>query len=123
MQPGADFLGRGLAAAAPAAAGFLRDGIGQKCRHHNPSAEGLEKSTPVKGEIVGRTGQQFVAFGFKGRHAVTFTFAAIRTAATMRGYVPQRQMLPCMNCRISASSGSGRFLSNATADMIIPDVQ
>ena len=48
---------------------------------------------------------------------------AFRMAATIRGYVPHRQMLPCINCRISASVGSGLLFSSETADIIIPEVQ
>jgi hypothetical protein len=41
-------------------------------------------------------------------------------AARMRGYVPQRQMLPDIEASISASVGFGVFSSSAEACMICP---
>src|SRR6185312_11033164 len=50
-------------------------------------------------------------------------FAALWIAARMRGYVPQRQMLPAMALSISASVGLGFSVRSAVADMIWPDWQ
>jgi len=50
-------------------------------------------------------------------------FAALWIAATMRGWVPQRHMLPSMECEISAADGLGFERKSETAVMIIPDVQ
>src|SRR5262249_56163006 len=44
-------------------------------------------------------------------------------AARMRGYVPQRQILPDMAASISASVGLGLLSRRAAADMIWPDWQ
>jgi hypothetical protein len=44
-------------------------------------------------------------------------------ADTMRGYVPQRQIFPSIACRISSAEGAWLEFKNATADMIIPEVQ
>src|SRR5688572_3421732 len=46
--------------------------------------------------------------------------AALWMAARIRGYVPQRQMLPCMAWSMSASVGFGFARSNAVAAMIWP---
>ena len=54
---------------------------------------------------------------------VFISWAARCTALRMRGYVPQRQMLPDMALSMSASLGAGLVFSNATADMIWPDWQ
>src|SRR5260370_39208635 len=44
-------------------------------------------------------------------------------AATILAEAPQRQMLPLISSLTAASSGPHGSLSNATADMICPDVQ
>src|SRR5262249_632518 len=44
-------------------------------------------------------------------------------AVRMRGYVPQRQILPDMAASISASVGLGLLSRRATGDMIWPDWQ
>ena len=49
--------------------------------------------------------------------------AAISIALTMRGYVPQRQMLASICLTISSRDGFGFLLSKLAAAMIIPEVQ
>src|SRR5499427_11169866 len=49
--------------------------------------------------------------------------AAFLIAARIRGYVPQRQMLPAMAPSISTSLGLALPASSALADMIWPDWQ
>jgi hypothetical protein len=44
-------------------------------------------------------------------------------AARMRGYMPQRQMLPDMAWSISVSLGFGVLASKATAAITCPDWQ
>src|SRR5882757_394512 len=64
-------------------------------------------------------------FGFGIAHCAgpRIAFAACCTATTMRGCVPQRHMLPCNDCAISAADGVGFFCSSATLLMIMPEVQ
>ena len=50
-------------------------------------------------------------------------FAALRIANTMRGWVPQRQMLPSIDLAISAADESRFEFNSDTAVMIIPEVQ
>src|SRR6267154_972532 len=50
-------------------------------------------------------------------------FAAWRTASTIRGCVPQRQILPCKNCAISLELGLGLLCNRPTLLMIMPGVQ
>src|SRR5262249_8954442 len=46
-----------------------------------------------------------------------------RIASSIRGYVPQRQMLPAMRCRISSTLGVGFAATSAAAETICPGVQ
>src|ERR1700704_3198839 len=59
--------------------------------------------------------------GHRARSCIVF--AAWRTASTMRGCVPQRQMLPCKNCAISVELGWGLLCKRPTLLMIMPGVQ
>jgi len=101
---------------------------------HNSTAEQLEEIAAVRSEAVGRSAAQLIAFEFNlvgfgsafRCQAWTASFdmrAASRTASTMRGYVPQRQMCPSSSRAISASLGLGFFLSSATLPTIMPGVQ
>src|SRR6266478_8811373 len=47
----------------------------------------------------------------------------VRIASSIRGYVPQRQMLPAMWCRISSTVGSGFAPTSAAAETTCPGVQ
>src|SRR4029453_16344472 len=47
----------------------------------------------------------------------------VRIASSILGYVPQRQRLPAMRCRISSRDGSGELATSAAADTICPGVQ
>ena len=54
---------------------------------------------------------------------VSGTPAAFLMAARMRGYVPQRQMLPSIAATICSREGLGFFCSSAAAVMSWPDWQ
>ena len=58
------------------------------------------------------------------RHTAASAIPAARLmAARIRGYVPQRQMLPAMALSMSESVGFALDASSALADMICPDWQ
>jgi hypothetical protein len=50
-------------------------------------------------------------------------FAALWMANTIRGWVPQRQMLPSIERAISAADESCLAFNSETAVIIIPEVQ
>src|SRR5438552_679506 len=127
MQPCADLLRRALAGPAPAppAAGFLAAGLRKDGENDYPASQQLENLAAVEVEGVGRARLQFVTFRFEGNHfrASCKRLAAISTASRMRGYVPQRQTLPCIAWTISGRVGFALPRSSATPDRIIPEVQ
>src|SRR5215472_18998898 len=108
--------------------GFLRQAGPQVQSNRYTGPHQLEKITARQIETINVSRDVVLAIlGFvKGwlAHCVTpFREAACWMAATIRGYVPQRQMLPSMRRAISSSRGLGSASRRATADMIIPDVQ
>jgi len=93
----------GGAAAAAAVAAPDRSPIRQPSRSPPPVAV----STTTKSRL-----------DYRVRGHARAPFAACLIAARMRGYVPQRQILPDMAASMSASLGWAFFASSADADMI-----
>ena len=92
--------------------------------------DGVEERQPEAHDEPGADGdsalEQLAAADERapGHHAPPRASVAARwTAARIRWYVPQRQMLPDMAASISASLGRGFSASSAVADMICPDWQ
>ena len=68
--------------------------------------------------------KEFAAIDLLRAHALfSRPAAACLIAARIRGYVPQRQMLPVIAVSMSASFGFAFFASSAAAAMICPDWQ
>src|SRR5208282_1046627 len=131
MQPGADFLREWLAAAR-AATGFLRRSV---CRNrqgndHARSGE-FEEIAAAPIEMMRGAFGEFESLGLwdegvarlAHRGAFFMASAARAMAWTMRGCVPQRQMLPCMNSTICCGEGLGFCRSSVTPVRIMPEVQ
>ena len=139
MQPSSDFLRKRFAGRSLGCAGFL-EGVRrfQHAHNQNASSQEFEKLPAINVEVVRSCGIELVSFRFRRNLKVYLAVhrldsvkledcyspcAAFRMAATIRGCVPQRQMLPSMECAISASGGLEFPFKSATAVMIIPDVQ
>jgi hypothetical protein len=107
-------------------------GVFQYANDQNASAEESEKFTPIDIEVVRGRRRKFVPFRFQRRFGIKIlahcldpfmAFAALCMANTMRGWVPQRQMLPSIDRAISAADESRPAFNSETAVIIIPEVQ
>ncbi len=139
VKPGGDVPGSLPAAStAPAAAARLLLGMRrvQQMKNENAPTQRLQESAAIQLETVVAILKKLVAFGlnieievddriarFVHRRASFNVLAAPATAARIRGYVPQRQILPFKCSTISSRVGLEFLLSRATPDMIIPQVQ
>ena len=101
VQPGTQNLWR-FRASPLATASRLLERVG--ARHgecdQDSAAQQSQEFPPIRGEPPDWAGRQFVALRFQRVHRPP-PFPAHCTAATIRGYVPHRQTLPCMALRIS----------------------
>jgi hypothetical protein len=104
----------------------------QYANDQNACAEESEEFAPVDVEVVRRWCSKFKPFRFQTAFEIKIlthcfdsfmTFAALCIASTMRGWVPQRQMLPSIERAISAADESRLAFNSETAVMIIPEVQ
>src|ERR1700688_2283946 len=103
------------------------------CRSKNRDAgtQQMEKIAPRQFEFVNGIFAEFKALWFGNEFIRSIihcpgsreTFAAFNTASMMRGCVPQRHILPCNPCTMSAGLGFGFAFSSPTLLMIIPEVQ
>ena len=87
----------------------------------------MEEGAAVEREAARRVGGSGIDLGGGEEGVIARLLSRVRggrwTAAMMRGYVPQRQMLPFMLETIWDSVGVGVALSSAVARMIMPEVQ
>jgi hypothetical protein len=104
----------------------------QYAHDQNTRAEESEEFTPVDVEVIRRRRREFKPIRFQTAFEIKLlahcfdsfmTFAALCIASTMRGWVPQRQMLPSIERAISAADESRLAFNSETAVMIIPEVQ
>ncbi len=127
VQPRAEVFGKFMTASA--AAGLLRHCGVRREADKKPPAKDFEKAAAVE---LQRGRWMFRTDGIALNEHLIETHprppcaderAARWTAATMRGYVPQRQMLPFIASTICASEGLCVSRSSDVALMIMPEVQ
>src|SRR5262249_33668393 len=113
------------------AARLLSVNRGRDEKHDETGAERLDETAAIQLEAVARAFEELVALGFDREARLAHArppFAASLMAATIRGYVPQRQTLcvRSMAAAIASSVSEAGFEADersATPAMIMPDVQ
>src|SRR5262249_13154917 len=135
VQPGSDFLGKFFTVETAWARGCFLHGGGvfhyRKNRESRP--ENLEEIAPAQRKLVHWQGAKFVALRLQARHryrrgvfhlARSCMFpAAFWIASMILGYVPHRQIFPCIACAICSGEGCKLARSRDTPLKIIPVVQ
>jgi hypothetical protein len=135
VQPGADVGRQILRMKTVRGRDLLRCGTFRYGEHSYAGSEELEELAAGEIEMVNGASGKFVTFRLEGellrwsalscahRALPCIILAAWRTASTMRGCVPHRQILPCKNCVTSSGLGFGLPCSKPTLLMIMPGVQ